>query len=241
MTSPRHDDAEAAGEPVPSGASGDSEHGPSTTQSQGGGSTGSSGGHGSTTTTTGGGPPTTQPPGAKSQFITFDAWERPLYNGFSEPIGASASSGLPVSYRLVNDPGGCTVVGSQLTVNHRQYVDDHFMRFPLACEIEASQAGAPGILPAAPVTRTVHVLRATLGAPIFTATAQADGTYLLSLTEPTGLATTFFVTNTTCTRPDPDKWIFGGDAGCIVSVAADGDRVGSAYVLGASSTWTKPA
>jgi hypothetical protein len=89
-----------------------------------------------------------QPSLKQAQVIDFPVQNPIFQDGTSgatyaiSPL-AVASSGLPVSYRVLS-PGVCSLSGTTLTVDGLG-----------ACQIEASQAGDDDYLPAVPVTQSV--------------------------------------------------------------------------------------
>jgi hypothetical protein len=89
-----------------------------------------------------------QPSPKQAQVIDFPVQNPIFQDGTSgatyaiSPL-AVASSGLPVSYRVLS-PGVCSLSGTTLTVDGLG-----------ACQIEASQAGDDEYLPAVPVTQSV--------------------------------------------------------------------------------------
>jgi hypothetical protein len=158
--------------------------------SDGTGGTGPGEGSGDSTSTTGGQPSTGGPPAA--QFIEFDAWSQPIHGEFREPIGATASSGLPVSYELREGSSEfCHISGGSLVVDPWQRMHEgdigYVAWFPAPCIVEATQAGGNGYAAARPVVRTLQIDMASVLLDV-TEERTADG-FVVTVSDPARLAT----------------------------------------------------
>ena len=87
--------------------------------------------------------------GKGDQTITFESIDNHTLGSGSVPLGATASSGLPVSFAS-DTPTVCSVVGSTIVLNAHG-----------TCTIEASQAGNDDWNAAPTVTRSFTVTKAT--------------------------------------------------------------------------------
>lgn len=92
--------------------------------------------------------PGTYTVGKGTQTITFNNPPALTYGALPVALNASSNSGLPVSFRVVSGPA--TISGNQLTVTGAGSVT-----------VEASQEGDASWDPAAPVSRTFTVAKAT--------------------------------------------------------------------------------
>ena len=119
---------------------------------------------------------------ARPQSITFGPLTNSVYGDVPFTLTAAASSSLPVSFDA-GTSDACTVLGSRVTITHAG-----------SCTITATQGGNASFQPAAPVSRTFTVAKATqtvtfaalsaklLGAPPFTVDARADSDLTVAFT-----------------------------------------------------------
>ncbi|MBL8215914.1 MAG: VCBS repeat-containing protein [Bryobacterales bacterium] len=126
----------------------------------------------------------------QTQTITFPAIPNVPLHLSPVPLGATASSGLPISYQSL-DPANCTVSGSSLTLVSTG-----------ACRVVASQPGNAAFLPAADVQRNFQVTRGVqaITFPPPPATPLSSGPLTPNATATSGLNVTYLsLSPTVCT------------------------------------------
>jgi MBG domain len=114
--------------------------------------------------------------GKTTQNITFDPLENKVYGDPAFALGATASSGLPVSY---NASGSCEVVSGTLTITGAG-----------SCTITAHQAGNEEFEPAADVSRSFFIAKAPATISLSGLSYTFDGTVKSATvtTTPAGLS-----------------------------------------------------
>ena len=194
-------------------------------------------------------------PPKEHQFITFDGWSRPLYVAFSEPFGATSTSGLAIEYVLVDDQNGaCKRKSDRLeTVT---IPGDGRARFPATCVVEARQAGNERFLPAQPVRSDLTIERANVAITFVSEkSTNSDGTeWTVKLrSSPAGIASEVIGqtgTPTACplssvgssNRTDYSiKVTIKPGAECRMKFGASGDRISNQFEAGSMASWTKQA
>jgi uncharacterized repeat protein (TIGR03803 family) len=148
---------------------------------------------------------------AASQTITFPVIPTETY-GASITLGATASSGLPVSYAVISGPA--TINGSILTTTGLGSVT-----------VQASQAGNTNYTAASPVSRTFTVKQAsqtitfTESAPT---TAPYNSSFTVAATSSSGLPVSFSSAGA-CTNADATYTMISGAGTCSVIVIQAGN------------------
>lgn len=115
----------------------------------------------------------------QNQTITFAAIGNQVYGTGPLTLGATASSGLTVSYTT---SGNCSAVGNQLTLGNVG-----------SCSVTAHQAGNSSYNAATDVTRSFNIVPAdqTINFPAITPPHYGDAPLTLSATATSGLTVTF--------------------------------------------------
>jgi hypothetical protein len=172
-----------------------------------------------------------------SQTITFAPIPDKAYNDAPFTLNATASSGLPVSYRVVSGPA--TLSGNQVTITGLG-----------AVAIEASQAGDANYNPAAATTQIFNVNKAsqTISFGALDSKTFGDAPFTLNATASSGLPVSYQVIsgpatvsgNTVTITGAGEVWIQASQSGnSIYDPAAD--VLQNFYVAKGSQTITFPS
>jgi len=147
----------------------------------------------------------------QDQTITFATIADQVYGTGPLTLGATASSGLAVSYTTT---GNCSASGNQLTLGNVG-----------SCSVTAHQAGNSGYNAAPDVTRTFNIIKAdqTIDFPAITPPHYGDAPLSLSATATSGLAVTFSSSTTAvCTVSGTTLTIVAAGS-CTVTADQAGD------------------
>jgi sugar lactone lactonase YvrE len=150
--------------------------------------------------------------GLSTQTITFGAIPIQTYGGGPVSLNATASSGLPVSYAVINGPA--SVSGNLVSILGAGSVT-----------VQASQAGNTSYAPATPVSQTFTVSQATQtitfsqGAP---ASAPYDSSFTVVATASSGLPVSLTSAGA-CSQSGTTFTITNGSGSCTVTANQSGN------------------
>ena len=145
-----------------------------------------------------------------TQTITFALPDAKTYGDAPFPLGASTSSGLPLSFGAVGD---CTVAGGTVTITGAG-----------TCDVTVSQPGNADYNAATPVTHTIQIAKANQTIEFTTPTGKAfgDPAFALTASASSGLTVSFVQVSGPCTVNGVEVAATGA-GNCVVRATQEGN------------------